>query len=89
MGMIRQSSPRMTLAHEVVRQSIRDYTVGAVSWRSYWVNSAHGRTWYGVSGVLVIGKTDLRHILWSSFVMLTTAGVAPSLPDDQRIISCC
>ena len=27
--------------------------------------------WYGFSGLLVIGHTNLRHLLWPSFIMLT------------------
>jgi len=27
--------------------------------------------WYGFSGLLVVGHTNLRHYLWPSFIMLT------------------
>ena len=27
--------------------------------------------WYGFSGLLVFGHTNLRHFLWPSFIMLT------------------
>jgi hypothetical protein len=32
--------------------------------------------WFGVAGVLVVGKTDLMYVFWPASVMLLSAGAA-------------
>jgi hypothetical protein len=68
---------RHRILHGLMQQLIHDYAASPDCRRHRWAGCVEyipyaTLLWFGVAGVLVIGKNDLMYVFWPSSVMLLT-----------------